>query len=55
MNNKINWPKVDERYLEEEIIKIVVQINGKKRAIVECEKDLSQIKIQEMVEKTRII
>ena len=51
MNNKINWPKVDERYLEEEIIKIVVQINGKKRAIVECEKDLSQIKIQEMVEK----
>jgi leucyl-tRNA synthetase len=36
----IGWPKVDEKYLNQKNNKIVVQINGKKRGIVNCKKDI---------------
>ena len=35
-----NWPKVDKKYLEEENIDLVVQINGKKRGIINVKKDI---------------
>ncbi len=35
-----NWPKVDKKYLEEENINLVVQINGKKRGIINVKKDI---------------
>ena len=37
-----SWPSIEKKYLEEEIIKIVVQINGKKRGIFEAKKDVSE-------------
>ena len=37
-NDKNNWPKVDKKYLEEENIDLVVQINGKKRGIINVKK-----------------
>ena len=27
------WPSIDKKYLEEETVKIVIQINGKKKGI----------------------
>ena len=36
------WPSIDETKLIEEKIKIVVQINGKKRALIDTERDISE-------------
>jgi len=35
LENKYVWPKVDNKYLEDKVLKIVVQINGKKRDIIQ--------------------
>ena len=37
--DEISWPTYENKYLEEKNINIVVQINGKKRALIEIEKD----------------
>ena len=36
----INWPNIDEKFLIEENINIVVQFNGKKRGILNTKKDI---------------
>ena len=43
--NKLNWPKHDETVLEEETVNIVVQINGKKRAILNTKKGFEQAEV----------
>ena len=42
IQNTNNWPEVDNKYLNNKNIKIVVQINGKKRGLIECEKDIDK-------------
>ena len=37
-----NWPSIDKTFLKEEYVKIVVQINGKKRGIFTAKKDISE-------------
>jgi leucyl-tRNA synthetase len=36
------WPEIDQNVLKDKTIKIVVQINGKKRGIISIEKDTSE-------------
>ena len=43
------WPKIDKKLLAEEKVKIVVQINGKKREILELPKDISENEILNMI------
>ena len=53
-NKKFEWPKVDRRFLESKKCNIVIQINAKKRAIIETENGISEEnlleKINEMTE-----
>jgi len=55
--NEIIWPKVNIKYLEEENVNIVIQINGKKRGLLKFKKDSSQenildnIKLNETTKK----
>tara|TARA_B110000459_G_scaffold198342_1_gene243190 strand:+ start:579 stop:854 length:276 start_codon:yes stop_codon:yes gene_type:complete len=55
--NQINWPTVSEEDLIEDKINFVVQINGKKRAILNIKRDaiesdvLETIKVNQEVEK----
>ena len=37
-----NWPKLDEKLIKKQKVKIAIQINGKTREIIEIEKDLSE-------------
>ncbi len=39
---KYKWPKINERFLNEDKVKIVVQVNGKKRAILEEHKGINE-------------
>ena len=56
-NKDINWPDVEQKYLKTETINIVIQINGKKRAIISVENDIqeneiiSQIKNKQLIDK----
>ncbi len=53
INNKFNltWPKIEDKYLVEENINIVVQINGKTRSLLELQKDISEKNLIEEVKK----
>ena len=42
---KLKWPKIDKKYLNIEKYTIVVQINGKKRSLIETEHQLEQIEL----------
>tara|TARA_B100000131_G_C17564190_1_gene388075 strand:- start:105 stop:494 length:390 start_codon:yes stop_codon:yes gene_type:complete len=52
---KINWPKINKNYLQNENIDYVVQINGKKRTIVKAEKDLSEEKILNIAKNEKLL
>ena len=47
--NQINWPKVSKEDLIEEDINFVVQINGKKRAILKVKRDMVEKEILEII------
>jgi leucyl-tRNA synthetase len=40
-----NWPQVEKKYLEKDIINLVFQINGKKRGIINCMKEIDEKKL----------
>ena len=47
----IRWPNVNEKILKEKTINIVVQINGKKRGLINTEIDITEEKLIELIEK----
>ena len=47
--NKISWPKISKKDLIEEDINFVVQINGKKRAILKIKRDVVEKEILEII------
>ena len=49
------WPTFDENLLVEDKIKFVIQINGKKRAIIDSEKDTDEKKLLELVKKDNLL
>ena len=40
--NKNEWPNIDEKYILKNEVNIVVQINGKKRSILNTQKDIDE-------------
>ena len=48
-----NWPKIDPRYLIEENVNIVIQINGKKKGIFKVKKDTAEKAIINEVLKSK--
>ena len=53
--NNLNWPIVNRVYLQQEKIKIVVQINGKKRGLITLENNLDEKEILNMIKKNETI
>ena len=51
----LSWPKYDNNYLVENIISIVVQINGKKRSLITSKRDLDQSEILEQAKENKSI
>ncbi len=42
IDHKIKWPIVEKQFLVNENINIVIQINGKKRSIINCKKGITE-------------
>ncbi len=45
-----NWPKVENKYLNSENINLVIQINGKKREILNTQRDLDEDEILKIID-----
>ncbi len=50
--NDYNWPKVENQFLENDLNKIIIQINGKKREILSSSKSFSE---NELINETKKI
>ena len=48
-SKKTSWPKYDENQLIEDKIKIVIQINGKKRGLIETNRDISEQELTNII------
>ena len=55
LNSDIEWPTFEKNVLEGEEIKYVIQINGKKRSILNAQKSISEKDLFEIVKKDKII
>ncbi len=51
----ISWPVTQKEYLEEKYVNIVIQINGKKKSLIEVEKNLNEKELLENVKKDKKI
>jgi leucyl-tRNA synthetase len=52
-NHNIKWPSVDEKILENKNVNIVIQINGKKRGLINAKKDISEEEILNKLKKEK--
>ena len=50
---ELNWPEYNEEMLIEDNINFVVQINGKKRALIQAERNISQEKLILKIKKNK--
>jgi leucyl-tRNA synthetase len=51
IDEKIDWPNYDEKFLEEKTLQIVVQINGKKRELINTERGNSELTLLREIKK----
>ena len=49
------WPEYDEKMLVENIITYVIQINGKKRGLIETKRDISEKELVDLIYKQKNI
>ena len=55
LNDNIKWPEYDEKILEKEDVKFVIQINGKKRAILNTKKEILEKDLLEIVKEDKTV
>ena len=53
--NNLSWPVTNEKLITKNIISYVIQINGKKRAIIEGERDISENELLEVVKNNQTL
>ena len=54
-DQKLNWPSVDKEYLKSENIDYVIQINGRKRTIINAQVNLNEEKILNIAKKDIVL
>ena len=52
---QIKWPDFDKELTIDDKVKIVIQVNGKKRALIETERELTEEKLLELISKDKNI
>ena len=53
LKSQQDWPGIDKKFLEENKINFVVQINGKKRGILNTDKDISEDKLVNEIKNSK--
>ena len=55
IKDRIVWPKYNEDLIQENEVNIVVQINGKKRGLINCKRDMDEKNLFEIIKKEKNI
>jgi leucyl-tRNA synthetase len=55
VKEKISWPIVKKDLIEDDIVNIVVQVNGKKRSIISVEKNLDENILMQKIKQDKLI
>ena len=55
INSKIEWPIADKKILMSEKIDMVIQVNGKKRSIINCKKEISEDSLIKLIKNDKKI
>ena len=55
VKENLSWPNIDEKHLKNEKINIVIQINGKKRDLINLEKSMDKDQLIKLIEKNEKI
>ena len=50
-----DWPEINKKFLEEAKVNFVIQINGKKRGVLNVEKDISEDKLLSELKSSKIL
>ena len=53
--NTNSWPTVEKKYLENSKVDYVVQINGKKRSVINADKNLDQERLFDLVKNDKLL
>ena len=53
--DEIKWPNIDDKYLHETTTNIVIQINGKKRSIINLAKGSNENTVLKMIKEKKLI
>ena len=48
-DKEFTWPNVEKEYLKEDKINLVIQINGKKKDLLNIDVDLDQEKVEQLL------
>ena len=51
---EINWPEANPKFLNEDKVDYIIQINGKKRAILNERRDLDQESLLDKIKKNKL-
>tara|TARA_B100001057_G_scaffold385857_1_gene392684 strand:- start:3248 stop:5791 length:2544 start_codon:yes stop_codon:yes gene_type:complete len=52
---KILWPEIDEKFLVDENVQIVIQVNGKKRNMITVRKDVQEKELMDKITDQKLI
>ena len=55
INENLEWPNTDKKYLVEDKIEYVIQINGKKRSLISAIKDVEEKVLLEIVKNDTLL
>ncbi len=55
IKDKIIWPKYNENLIQENEVNIVVQVNGKKRGLIRCKRDIDEKNLFEIIKQEKNI
>ena len=55
INEKLKWPNIDKKYLVENKVDYVVQINGRKRSLISANKDIEEKILLELIENDNLL
>ena len=51
IDEDLKWPTYEEKFLEEEIVTVVIQINGKKKSLINTKRDLNEDELFDEIKK----
>ena len=47
-----SWPAYDKNILNQELISLAVQFNGKTRGVIEVERDLEELEVLDLIKES---